>query len=82
MSMSFFVYTFLSSLLWESCIWGFEVGMLSAQREHLYIAPSCVEDSTLPSGLMLALGNKVLIALNGFKHSAHNPCLQSIENRL
>ena len=56
--------------------------MLSAQREHLYIAPSCVEDSTLPSGLMLALGHKVLIALNGFKHGSDNPCLQSIEDCL
>jgi hypothetical protein len=80
--MSFLASTSLIGILREPCIRGFEVGILSAQSEYPYIAPSRVEDPALPPGLVLALGNKVLISLNGFKHGSDKPCLQSIENGL
>jgi hypothetical protein len=74
--------TSLFGVLWEFCIWSFEVDVLSAQSEHPYIAPSRVQDSTLPSSLVLAVVDKLSIAVNGFEHGADNPCLQAIEHCL
>jgi len=32
--------------------------------------------------LILAIGDKILITVNGVKHGSHNPCLQAIEHCL
>jgi hypothetical protein len=82
MSVLLLASTFLFGVLRESCIWCFEMDVLSAQSEHPYIAPSRVQDSTLPSSLVSAVGDKLSIAVNGFEHGSDNPCLQVIEHCL
>jgi len=74
--------TSLVGVLRECCIWSFEVDVVSAQREHPYIAPSRVQHSTLLSSLVSAVGDKRLIPVNGFEHGSDNPCLQAIEHGL
>jgi hypothetical protein len=46
------------------------------------VTPPSAITSMLQSTLVLALCDKVVIAVNGFEHGANDPCLESIEQSL
>ena len=52
---------------------------VTTQGVHPDVVPSITVYASLQPRLVLACRDKVVITVNGFEHSSHDPCLESVE---